>query len=58
MIEVLASPFFKTLQENGLVGGEHNGGCALFQHEDLVKSLLNEENNNMRIRSDSLSMEV
>ncbi|MGV8906075.1 MAG: radical SAM protein [Acetobacterium sp.] len=58
MIEVLTSPFFKKLQENGLVGGEHNGGCALFQHEDLVKSLLNEGNYNMRIQSDSLSMEV
>jgi len=41
ILEVLASPFFKQLQEQKLVGGEHNGGCALFQQEELVKSLLN-----------------
>jgi len=41
MLEVLASPFFKKLQEEELVGGEHNGGCALFQQEDQVKLLLN-----------------
>lgn len=41
ILEVLSSPFFKQLQEQELVGGEHNGGCALFQQENLVKSLLN-----------------
>ncbi|KNZ40317.1 radical SAM protein [Acetobacterium bakii] len=41
ILEVLSSPFFEKLQEQELVGGEHNGGCALFQQEDLVKALLN-----------------
>lgn len=40
LFEVLQSPFFKKLQESRLVGGEHSGGCALFEHEDDVKSAL------------------
>ncbi len=40
MIDVLQSPFFNHLQDEGLVGGEHDGGCALFEHESEVKSIL------------------
>ena len=40
LLEVLRSPFFKRLREKGLVGGEHDGGCALFEHEADVKALL------------------
>lgn len=38
--EALQSPFFARLRESGLVGGEHSGGCTLFEYEDKVKSLL------------------
>jgi len=38
--EALNSPFFKRLQEDRLVGGEHDGGCALFANEEKVKLLL------------------
>lgn len=40
LLEVLDSPFFKRLREEGLVGGEHDGGCALFEHEARVMQLL------------------
>lgn len=40
LLEVLDSPFFIRLQQEELVGGEHDGGCALFQKEDQVLSLL------------------
>ena len=38
--EVLQSPLFRKLTLNGLVGGEHDGGCALLEHEEEVKKLL------------------
>lgn len=38
--EALKSPFFARLRESGLVGGEHTGGCTLFEHETEVKQLL------------------
>jgi MoaA/NifB/PqqE/SkfB family radical SAM enzyme len=38
--EAIQSPFFTKLRESGLVGGEHTGGCTLFEHEDEVKKLL------------------
>jgi MoaA/NifB/PqqE/SkfB family radical SAM enzyme len=41
--EALKSPFFAKLRNTGLVGGEHTGGCTLFQHEEKVKSLLEVE---------------
>ena len=40
LLEVLQSPFFRRLQDEKLVGGEHDGGCALFEHEDIVKKCL------------------
>jgi MoaA/NifB/PqqE/SkfB family radical SAM enzyme len=36
----LKSPFFKKLRDAGLVGGEHTGGCVLFEKEELVKQLV------------------
>jgi MoaA/NifB/PqqE/SkfB family radical SAM enzyme len=38
----LQSPFFEKLRTVGLVGGEHTGGCALFEHQQEVKCLLND----------------
>lgn len=44
MVEVLQSPFFRKLQNEKLVGGEHDGGCALFEHEAFVKACLSSQN--------------
>lgn len=41
ILDVLQSPFFMKLQKNNLVGGEHTGGCALFENQGMVKHLLN-----------------
>ena len=40
LLEVLDSPFFARLQQESLVGGEHDGGCALFQKRAKVQALL------------------
>ena len=40
LLEVLRSPFFAKLREAELVGGEHTGGCALFERDDEVRKLL------------------
>ena len=40
LLEALHSPFFARLRQHHLVGGEHQGGCALFEHEEEVKELL------------------
>lgn len=40
LLEVLRSPFFKRIREKGFVGGEYDGGCALFEHEAEVKAIL------------------
>jgi MoaA/NifB/PqqE/SkfB family radical SAM enzyme len=40
LYEVLSSPFFQALREEGLVGGEHDGGCSLFEHDQEVKAIL------------------
>jgi MoaA/NifB/PqqE/SkfB family radical SAM enzyme len=40
LLDVLASPFFARLKEDRLVGGEHDGACVLFEHEEQVKRLL------------------
>ncbi|MFR9166821.1 MAG: radical SAM protein [Dysgonomonas sp.] len=42
--EALKSPFFKRLRDSGLVGGEHTGGCTLFEYEEQVKELLDINN--------------
>ena len=36
----LQSPFFKKLRQAELVGGEHTGGCVLFEREPEVKRML------------------
>ena len=38
----LASPFFRELREMHLVGGEHTGGCALYEHREEIKAILKE----------------
>lgn len=40
LYEALQSPLFRKLSTAGLVGGEHKGGCALFEHENEVRSLV------------------
>lgn len=36
----LSSPLFRKLQMANLVGGEHHGGCTLFEHRDEVAALM------------------
>lgn len=38
--EALKSPLFKRLNETGMLLGEHDGGCLLFEKESEVKELL------------------
>ena len=38
--QALQSPLFRKLNDTGLLYGEHNGGCLLFQKEQEVKDLL------------------
>ncbi|MDF2615192.1 MAG: Radical domain protein [Clostridia bacterium] len=38
--EALRSPLFKKLHETGMLTGEHDGGCILFQKENEVKKLV------------------
>ncbi len=40
LLEALQSPLFKKLNEMGLVGGDHKGGCALFEQEAEVRAIL------------------
>jgi MoaA/NifB/PqqE/SkfB family radical SAM enzyme len=40
LLEALQSSFFKKLKQEGLTGGDHVGGCALFEQEEKVKELL------------------
>jgi MoaA/NifB/PqqE/SkfB family radical SAM enzyme len=47
LFEVLRSPFFEKLRDAELVGGEHTGGCALFEHEEEVRQLLNSKTGNV-----------
>jgi len=43
LLDAANSPFFARLIDAGLVGGEHDGGCALFEHEAEVIALMNKE---------------
>lgn len=38
--EALKSPLFRKLNETGMLLGEHDGGCVLFQKEKEVKKLI------------------
>ena len=40
----LSSPLFRKLRQTRLVGGEHTGGCALFEHRAEVEAMLNHKN--------------
>ncbi len=40
LLQVLQSPFFQKLKDAELVGGEHDGGCTLFEHQEEVKKIL------------------
>jgi len=40
LLEVLQSPFFRLVRDLNAQGGEHSGGCALFEKEAQVKALL------------------
>lgn len=44
----LGSPLFHKLTTAGLVGGEHKGGCALFEHDSEVKAMLGKEMEQIR----------
>ena len=40
--EALASPFLKKVREQGMLKGEHKGGCMLWERRAEVESLLNQ----------------
>jgi MoaA/NifB/PqqE/SkfB family radical SAM enzyme len=40
--DALKSPLFRKLNETGMLMGEHDGGCLLFQKEEEVKELITE----------------
>jgi len=40
LLQALQSPLFKKLNQDGMLLGEHSGGCLLFEKEDKVKALL------------------
>ncbi len=40
----LSSPLFRKLRDVHLVGGEHSGGCALYEHRDEVEAMVRDEN--------------
>lgn len=42
LLEVLDSPFFEQLQQQRLAGGEHLGGCALFEQRARVQEILSQ----------------
>ena len=39
--EAIASPLFRALQEQGVLRGEHVGGCVLYEKRNQVEALLN-----------------
>ena len=39
--EAIASPLFRRLQSEGVLSGEHVGGCVLYEKRDQVEALLN-----------------
>lgn len=45
----LGSPLFHKLRDVHLVGDEHSGGCALYEHRDEVEAMLKEESQKQAI---------
>ena len=45
----LGSPLFRKLRDAHLVGGEHSGGCALYEHRDEVEAMIKEESQKQTI---------
>ena len=41
--EAIHSPLFTKLQEQGVLSGEHVGGCVLYEKRDRVEAILREE---------------
>ncbi|MBQ8537860.1 MAG: radical SAM protein, partial [Clostridia bacterium] len=41
--EALHSPLFTALRQGNLLTEDHSGGCVLFEKEEQVKTLLNQE---------------
>lgn len=41
----LSSPLFRKLRDVHLVGGEHSGGCALYEHREEVEAMVISSNN-------------
>lgn len=39
LLGALQSPLFDKLRRSGLLGGEHSGGCTLFEHREEVEKL-------------------
>ena len=41
--QALDSPLFTFLQNQSLVGGEHEGGCVLFEHEQEITDWISQQ---------------
>ena len=41
--EAIASPLFRALQEQGVLSGQHVGGCVLYEKRDQVEALLKQQ---------------
>jgi len=51
--DAIASPLFRRLQDEGVLSGEHVGGCVLYEKRDQVEALLRtqEPNSNQTLES-------
>ena len=47
--DALSSPLFRKLRDAHLVGGEHSGGCALYEHRDDIEAMIKEESQKQTI---------
>ena len=45
----IGSPLFRKLRDAHLVGGEHSGGCALYEHRDDIEAMIKEESQKQTI---------
>ena len=41
--EAISSPLFQKLQNQGVLSGEHVGGCVLFEKRDQVEAILHSQ---------------